>query len=327
MIALVPLALAVLITAGCGAGVDLAKSASPRKTVPLNQAGSGDSGVSGPVEEAALAPDKLRVVDPCQLINKDTLAEFGEPAESDPVGFDGCSNYMKDTQGKDLNITLRLGYGVSSSLIDQASASVEGLPAIEERQGGDTCFFTAVTSSEPPMGAQVYVRGKQSCQVGRQLARAVITQLRSSPPLYPQPPGNLVSQDPCAGLNDDAAAGVVGDGASHSMVGLHSCQWQANAATLDVTYKSTLAPGPSEGETDPPQQVDLNGVQAYQKPSVDADFASCELSWAHKKSPDKFGDSEVVTLQYNKSEPAKGEDPCGKLHGAAKALIGALPKP
>lgn len=317
----------MLLAAGCGAGVDLSKSNSPRKTVPINQAGSSsDQGSSGPVEEAALAPDKMRLADPCKLMNNDTLAEFGEPADSETKGFDGCSNFMKDEQNRDLNITLNLGYFVPSTAIENPSTSVEGLPAIEERQGSGRCYVTVVTSSEPPLGARVSVSSKgRPCQVGRQLGGAVIKQLRSAPPRHDQKPGSLVGADACADLDDKAAAGVVGSGANESPNGLHGCRWEANSTNLELTYKLGLAPGSDQGGDQRP--VDLDGVKAYQEPGGDPDFATCKLSWAHIPAAEKYGDSQVVELQYNQLNPPKGTDPCGKMHGAAKSLLAKLPKP
>ncbi|MQA08086.1 MAG: DUF3558 domain-containing protein [Pseudonocardiaceae bacterium] len=324
------LALAVLVAAGCGSDVDATKSALQRSTVPVDgPSASNQPSSDGPVDEAALTAEKQRLVDPCQVLDKDTLGQFGEPDDSTQSGFDSCANYMADKRGDDLNVTLRLGYGLTSTETEKASSDVEGLPAnAKKSEDGDTCFVTVVTSSEPPMGIQLQVsyESGDACRVGTTVGSSVIQRLRSDPPRYPRPRGTLVGQDPCAVLDKRAVAGVIGDGADTMLGGLHRCTWSAQSTSLTVDLRRGVPAEKRSGED--VERVDLDGVPAFQESKTDSSYARCKLTWTHRKAPGNDpAAAEVVSIEYSRYSDETGGDPCAKLRGAVTTAIAALPKP
>lgn len=316
---------ALLLVAGCGTQVDTSKVTYPRSTVPAGQAPTvTSSGTEPPVAKAndpAFTPEKLRAIDPCQLLDEDVLEDFGEPAEVNRGGFDECANYMADRKGQELNITVTLGDSVGNAV--DADQNISGLPAMENTlDSGDACFVTVITSTSPNLGIVVQVGGKADdlCGVGKAVMVSVVDRIRADPPVYDQVKGSLAEVEPCPLFTPEQLTEPLGGKADPRPFDLHQCSWSSQAASLDVRMR--IGFDPDKGNSGSP--VDLGGgVKGYQEKTVSS-TATCDVEWKHR--PYAGDEAEIVSLKFEKRAPAEGEDPCVPAQALAKSLISALPK-
>ncbi|HEX2130292.1 MAG TPA: DUF3558 family protein [Actinophytocola sp.] len=314
-------AVAVLV-AGCGAEVDTAKVTYPRTTVPAGQqlpAGKTTSAGPARANDPAFTPDKLRVVDPCGLLDEDLLAELGDPEDNVRGDFGECANYMEDADGNELNLSITIGETVPNAV--EADENIGGLPALENDDIDDACFVSVVTSTSPNFGIVVQANGETEdlCAAGRTLLTGVVDRIRTDPPGYDLAAGTLVEVDPCSFFEDNALSDTLGGDVEPRPYDLHWCTWSGTGASLGVQFR--LGPDPAAGGGTP---VDLGGgITVYQEKTVSGN-SSCTLAWKHRP----FGGDEVelVSLNYDDQNSAEGEDPCAPTQAVAKELIPALPK-
>ncbi|SDC49875.1 Protein of unknown function [Actinokineospora iranica] len=317
--------------AGCGSGVDLAKTTYQRTTVPATAdlGGTGD-GPSGPSKTSGGDPFKaenLRKVNPCGLMDTETLTAFGEPANSRLRDYVLCSNYMKDTDGKELNFTLTLGELASGSQA-KTTKTIGGLEASESELNDKTaCFVTAITERDPARGITVQTGGDgpgDLCTPGRKLLETVVNRIRDDAPLLELAKGTLVDLEPCTLVPESALTPVIDDGAKPRPSGLHTCDWNAAGNSFSITFKIGTKPDDlaEAAETTP---VNLGGgVTAQQKHETNSGVR-CRLEWAHVPYPADSEIAEVVSIDYSRYEPQPDEDACAKTQAVAKALIPRLP--
>jgi hypothetical protein len=312
---------------GCAAKVDLAKVTYTRTTVPAaapNTGGGGSTASTGTpkTNDPAFASEKLRVIDACKLFDNDLLSSVGTPADNNTDDFSRCSNFMKDTTGKELNLTLTLGEGLIEDP-SKADKNIGGLPGIvSELDDKTACFVTAVTETSPNRGVKVQVGGKAGnmCDLGAKVLEGVLGKIRNNPPKYDIKPGSLVEVDPCTLPSDSDVSGVMG-AAKSEPTSLHWCSWTGGSATLWVWLRSGVDPAKI---ADPAKtsKVDVGGISATQE--LDTNSTKCEVAWSHL--PIKGNIAEVVSVSYLTSSAKQGEDLCAKAATIAKALVPKLPK-
>lgn len=319
------------LLSGCGAQVDTAKVVHTRTTMPAAEANAGNR-QSDPTGEPkandeAFTNDKLRVIDPCAVLTSDILSAVGTPADNTPGDLGSCGNYMKDKDGKELNITVYLGESITSG--DDADLNIGGLPAIEEGTDSEACFVTAITSTTPNMGIKLQTGGdgEDLCEPAKTVLTSIVELIRTDPPTYDLAKGTLVDQDPCTLVGEaelDAATGVSLDAEPYNV---HWCSFRGEDVTVTAWFRTGY--DPKTTATDKVQAVDLGGgVTGYQELVTNtADNTSCRIEWAHRPLPEGDDQAEVVTTYYDTYAPQAGADPCAPGHAVAKLLIGALPKP
>lgn len=316
----------LLLVTGCGTQVDTAKRTHPRTTVPAGDlpAGVTTGGVPGTGEartnDPAFTPAKLRTLDPCALLDRDLLDEFGKPAKDDHRGgFGECANYMEDDDGRELNITLSLGDTVSDAV--EANENIGGLPALEDTLDDEACFIKVVTSTSPNFGIQIQANGdtEDLCGPARRLMASVVDRIRTDPPDYRLAEGTLIEVDPCGLLDADDLAPVI-DAAEPTPYNVHWCSWSGDRTSLSARFRLGYDPGAGSGRG---TAVDLGGgVTAYQQKTLSS-YASCTLEWKHR--PFAGDDVEIVTLTFEVGEAKENDDPCMPTQQVAKTLLGALP--
>ncbi len=312
--------------AGCGGAVDTTKVTYQRTTVPAGQGGGGGGDATPTGEprtnDPAFTMEKLRTLDPCALLTRDLLSTVGTPEDNDRSDFAECGNYMTDTDGRKLSITLTVGDSVSNA--QDADKNIGGLPALEsELDSGDACFVTVVTSTKPNFGITIQAGGdsKDLCTAGRTVMTGVVDRIRRDPPNYETPKGTLIELDPCEIVTDDTLKAALGNGIdAGSPYNLHWCNWHSGTANLGIWLR--LGFDPAKGSAGQPVKLG-GGVTAYQTTTT-SDTASCELQWAHRQFAGN--DTEIVHIFYDKQKPAKGENPCVAAQNLAKTLISTLPK-
>ncbi|WP_285745197.1 hypothetical protein [Lentzea sp. NBRC 105346] len=328
--AVLAIAAALVTLAGCASGPGLDKHVSNRRTVPANAANtantvdptSGQS--SGKPVDPAFAVEKLRLVDPCKLMSKDLLEPFGKPdTRYSGSAYTRCSNYMKDTSGKDLNFSVEVGYQMSYEL-SKATKQLAGLKSYEQKLDSGACFISAITQENPPIGVRMQVGYKtgDACEAGRKLLESVIKKLKSNPPKYTVKKGSPIELDPCTVPDQAAIKEGSGEGARMLLYGLHSCGWNTRTVNLTLDFRLTYVPKDNKFD-DKQTEVDLgNGVKGYQTLQETA-YPTCNLLVLLTK--DGNGNGEVVAISVAGSKEDQF-DRCAKAQAFAKALLPKLPK-
>ncbi len=293
-----------------------------RTTVPARP--SGTTGAPR-TNDPAFAAEKLRKIDPCKLLDDPTLSTVGTPARNQDADFSQCSNFMKDKDGKELNLGLTLGEALLENPA-QANKNIGGLPAIEqELDDKSACFQTVVTETSPNRGIKLQVGGKAAnlCDIGRTVLKAVVEHIRSDPPAYPTTPGTVREVDPCTTLREPELTAALGGDPKPVPTSLHWCTWTAGGADVWVWLRSGVDPARTS-EAAKAQKVDLGGgVTAIQQADTTSS-AKCEVAWA--QLPQGGDTAEVASVSFIRYAPRQGEDVCARAQGLAKALVPRLPK-
>ncbi|MCP3798219.1 DUF3558 domain-containing protein [Allokutzneria sp. A3M-2-11 16] len=313
-----------ILLAGCGSQADLAKVTHPRTVVPAKVAPKTQPNQPPRPVEPAFAAERLRAVDPCQLMDTQTLSGFGVPAASRSVALSDCANYMKDGSGKRLSITLRLGQNIT--ILDTAKTiKVGGLTTVESTST-TTCFVKSVTqegSSVLGIVAQVDYEG-DSCDVGRRLNETVINRIRTNPPLRAQDnKGSVTVVDPCAVFPAVTATELLGGTPTISSYDMYRCTFRRDSLYFGIEFREATDPKDSS-QNKKAQVVTIDGVTIYQR-KEDSFNASCKMEWMHKATT--AGKGEVVEVSFDNSKKGVEVDLCGKATTVVKALLPKLPKP
>ncbi|WP_188316713.1 DUF3558 family protein [Solihabitans fulvus] len=337
VLAVVSAVSALAVLAGCGAGADLAKKTYPRSTVPAAAApvaskqpdstATRSTAPSGQPTGPAYATDKLRLVDPCKLFDPAVLSTLGTPAEqTNPDGFSGCSDFMKDKQGTNLGITVKVGASLTSE-VQEANKKIGDLPSVESKlDGSNACFVTMVTQDNPALGVTIQVghEAGDPCTPARTVAESVAKQLKNGPPQRTVDKGTLLTVDPCVLPDQAAVDAALGAGSHFFPYGLHNCSWTKAGATVAVDMRPDY--DPKDNKLQPNQKpVDLgNGITGYQLAENNS-YPTCRLAWLHRKTTGDPG-GEVIEIRFDNIDKAPF-DPCERSQAFAKALFPKLPKP
>jgi hypothetical protein len=325
-------AAAALLMAGCATGPGLAKTNSPRRTVQAGaDANTTDpstkpSAQAGKPVDPAFAAERLRLVNPCALIEKELLQTVGTPSRYTSSSYTRCSNYMKDKAGKTLNVTLDIGYSLTSTEVKNATKQIAGLKSGEQKLSSSSCFIWAVTQENPPQAARIQVgtgsAGSEACEPARKVLEGAVRKLRGNPQKYSPPKGSPVEVDPCAIVEKAALSPVLGASPRALAFGLHQCSWTGQSAQMQIEFKTARIP--KDGKFDTKSvEVDLGGgVKGYQA-FKDGPFPTCELVVVRTKDQTDAG--EIVEFIVAGSKE-KELDRCQAAQAFAKAVLPALPQ-
>ncbi|HEX7308970.1 hypothetical protein [Lentzea sp.] len=327
-------AAAALLMAGCATGPGLAKTNSPRRTV---QAGAEtnpadpstttrQSAQAGKPVDPAFASERLRLLNPCALIDKDLLETVGTPSRYTSSNYTRCSNYMKDKSGKSLGITLDIGYSLTSSDLKNATKTLAGLKSGEQKLSS-SCFITVVTQENPAQAVRVQVTtstgsdAAEPCEPGRKVLEGAVRKLKGNPQKYTPSKGSPVEVDPCAIVDKATLSPVLGASPRALPFGLHQCSWSGQSATMQIEIKTARIP--KDGKFDSRSvEVDLGGgVKGYQA-FKDTSYPSCEVVVVRTKDSSDAG--EIVEFSVSGLKE-KEFDRCQATQTFAKAVLPALP--
>jgi hypothetical protein len=325
-------AAAALLMAGCATGPGLAKTNSPRRTV---QAGADTnttdpstkpSAQPGKPVDPAFAAERLRLVNPCALIEKDLLQTVGTPSRYTSSSYTRCSNYMKDKGGKTLNFTLDIGYSLTSTEVKNATKQIASLKSGEQKLSSSSCFIWAVTQENPPQALRIQVgtgsEGAEACEPGRKVLEGAVRKLKGNPQKYSPPKGSPVEVDPCAIVDKATLSPVLGASPRALPFGLHQCSWSGQSAQMQIEFKTARIP--KDGKFDSKSvETDLGGgLKGYQA-LKDGPFPTCELVVVRTKDQSDAG--EIVEFIVAASKE-KEMDRCQAAQAFAKAVLPALPQ-
>jgi hypothetical protein len=323
-------AAAALLMAGCSTGPGLAKTNSPRRTVQAGaDASSTDPSVKPSAQpnkpvDPAFAVERLRLINPCALIEKELLQTVGTPSKYSSSSYTRCSNYMKDKAGKTLTITLDIGYSLSSSEVKNATKQIAGLKSGEQKLSS-SCFITAVTQENPALAARIQVSAGEGaadpCEPGRKVLEGAVRKLKGNPQKYSPPKGSPVEVDPCTIVDKATLAPVLGASPRSTPFGLHQCSWSGQSAQMQLEFRTTRIP--KDGKFDSKSvEVDLGGgVKGYQA-FKDNSFPTCELIVVRTKDGGDAGEIAEFTVAASKE---KELDRCQAAQTFAKAVLPSLP--
>jgi hypothetical protein len=319
---------ALVVLAGCGDA--LAKRPPfPRTTIqanagqPTGSTGTPTGTAAGKPVEPAFAADKLRLIDPCKLLDNQVLKELGTPDAPLGGGFSRCSNFMKDKAGKDLAITVEVGQTMTSE-VQKADKRIAGLHSYESVLEGSACFVNVITQESPGLAVTVQIGFKDGdgCPAGRKVAESAVKLIRANSAAKAPEKGSIVGLDPCELPSDAAIVEASSQSPRKSPYGLHSCSWTGTEAEVSLDLRGGYVP--KDNKFDPKQtEVDLGGVKAYQVDSSGS-YPSCTLKWVHRKSTADEGE----LVEVKSTGPKKAEfDRCARAQSFAKSLLPKLPKP
>jgi len=328
------LAAAALLMAGCATGPGLAKSNSPRRTV---QAGADASAADpstkpssqpGKPVDPAFSSERLRLINPCALIDKDVLQTVGTPSRYSSSSYTRCSNYMKDKAGKTLNLSLDIGYSMSSTDLKNATKQIAGLKSGEQKLNNTSCFITAVTQENPAFAVRIQATtgtsgnpGAEPCEPGRKVLEGAVRKLRGNPQKYNPPKGSPVEVDACAVVDKATLAPVLGASPKSLVLGLHQCSWSGQQAQMQLEFRTARIP--KDGKFDKASvEVDLGGVKGYQA-FRDGPFPTCEVVVVRTKDDSDAGEIAEFSAAGSKE---KEFDRCQAAQTFAKAVLPSLPK-
>jgi hypothetical protein len=323
---------AALMMAGCATGPGLAKHHSPRRTVQAGADASSTDPSTKPSAQPnkpvdpAFAAERLRLVNPCALIEKDVLQTVGTPSRYTSSNYTRCSNYMKDKAGKTLNITLDIGYSLTSNDLKNATKQIAGLKSGEQKLSS-SCFITAVTQENPALALRVQVttgtgdQAAEPCEPGRKALEGAVRKARGNPQKYTPPKGSPVELDPCTIVDKATLAPVLGASPRSLPFGLHQCSWSGQEGHMQIEFRTARIP--KDGKFDSKSvEADLGGgVKGYQS-FKDGPFPTCDLIVVRTKDSSDAGEIAEFSVGATKE---KQLDRCQAAQTFAKAVLPSLP--
>lgn len=307
---------------GC-AQVDLTRAAFQRTTIPATSpsGGAGGAANSEPTDPA-FSVDKLRKLEPCQLLDREVLRSYGAPITDPLSGLEDCFTVLRDD--KDGTLSVSLDVGESSFTTEEAKRQLAGLPLTERRlAGSDACFETVLTNRSPELGITVQTgyAGGDPCRPAREVLEQVVQRVRTDPPQRADLGSSITQVDPCQTLTGGDVERLVGDSPEVSPTGLWSCTWNSDGVSTTLRFDRGADPSVGVGEAKQ-KKVTVAGVTGYQR-AVNYGVPSCTLSWAHRPVDDEY---ETVRIEFSDSMDGKA-DACGKARQVAGKVIARLPKP
>ena len=307
---------AAALLVGCTASANAAGTArtdSSRTTVSSDATGQSANSTD-------FASAKLRTVDPCGLLDRDTLSQLGkvsEPAAQSDI--DSCQADLADGSGTDLGVEVSIGDDLASS---KPTGTIAGLPAQEDATSTQ-CAERLVTQHDPATGIQTRVtyRGANACAVARQLAGLVVDRIRTNAPQRPSGVSSVAVIDPCDTIDNASVENLTAVGVDKSVEGLFKCDWSAGPYDLSVEFSLDGNPK-DQTYAGTPRPVDV-GVPAYAFPSTDV-YPSCDVKWLVRPVGGRDDQGEVVDVQFG--DILGGTlDPCTQAEAAAKIVATKVP--
>lgn len=312
---------AVAVLAGCST----ANAVGGKRTDSTRTTVSSDAGTTASADNANFAEAKLRTVDPCGVLDQDTIAQFGKSQQSHGTEdqLDSCDIDLDDGHGQDLNLRVTIGDDLSGNT---PSGTIAGLPAAEHRTTS-VCFERLITQQHPATGIEIevdYDNTDDSCLIARQLAGLVVNRIRTNPPARPDGAHSLASVDPCGTIDDPTAANLTQGQPDRSVLGFYKCDWQSDSYDLSVEF--SIDTNPKNDTVDgTPKPVDV-GVPAYEFASNDV-YPSCDVKWeaAPLANDNEQADAgEIVDVQFG-NVLGGSVDACAQAEAAAKIVATKVP--
>lgn len=301
-------------------GPDLTKQTfPPTKVAPKPGSGATEPAPTGPVHEPALAPDKIRTVDACKLLDAQALKGIGEPAGQTYADDNSeCTAPITDGSGRRVTLNLTIG-DLMPGVGDNPTAGLEGLP-MQEHTYDRSCSIEVATSQDPDLGIRMNAmadNGLAPCVDGRKATAKVIGQLKKDPPKIKVAKGSLAGVDPCSVVDSKVLKTLTKSSPAKKAAGLHTCGINGDGPLINVGFDFGYPPE-SGGDT-----VQIGPTV---KATVESrTSASCQVQWLHRKVDADHAES--VDIDYAQYSDAPGGDTlCKNATALAKSIVTKLPK-
>ncbi|ONI85282.1 hypothetical protein ALI144C_13315 [Actinosynnema sp. ALI-1.44] len=296
----------MLTLAGCAGPTDLGKTVTNRRTVKAT---------------GSFTMDGLRTIDPCALYTPELLASIGRKPDQAPSrnGYSQCGHNVSEYR-----LQIKLGDDLIGAP-KQTSKTLAGLGVYETRTG-NVCVQTAILGRDPELGiiGQVGSDSADPCPAATKLLESVMKQIADGQAKYPDTPGSLVSQDPCAAMQDKDVTQIVGEGAKKQPSDIRYCRFVSKAAYIAVQYTIGRDPATTTKSNNPTKYALPDKKEGYvYKPEVAPN--KCQVEWVHRALEANFTENVSVAFEPVGDPPA-GMDTCVYAKGAAAAVATKLAK-
>src|SRR5207237_4729958 len=117
---------------------------------PSGQPSTSAAPKGNPVDPA-FGKDKLRLMDPCSVIDKTVLAPLGTvPDNYRPDNFFGCRDTVNAPHGGKVSAGVILGDSVKADVVAGATEQIQGLKTqVQPLPDGSSCFVRVLTEEQP----------------------------------------------------------------------------------------------------------------------------------------------------------------------------------
>lgn len=310
--------------ASCGTDANLAKVNHSRSTIPAAEPSGSNGGVpEGRPVDPAFAPERLRKVDPCGVIDAEPLAELGEAGSPVQTGYDECSVTLRK-DGKTASVKVELGINM---LLEskRLTKEVGGLKADQSVNQSFCDHKILVQEGSYSLGIGVSVRSEveNRCDLSNKAGAAVINRIKGNAPQRTPESGVLAQVDTCTVLDQVALAEVLTNVPSIFPWRLHQCSWRRSDG-LALKIELGVATNPKEIKSLKPEEVKVDDSLTVYKKFFNTSHPRCEISWPYRTT--EGTKAEVVTVEVTDVPNTPGYDACGKAIGVVKALKAKFPK-
>ncbi|QFU90103.1 serine/threonine-protein kinase [Amycolatopsis sp. YIM 10] len=276
--------------------------------VVVEASGPDDPGVAAMPMSDALTLDRLRRVDPCEVLNGDFTPDLGtlEP-ESNPIEPNRC--YYTGRDG--IEFELQLGDPVLYGGVGQANRTAEGMAL--QRMTFGACDALVLLPSQRQLHVMIYnpTKAGDPCAISDSALSAVLTRLRTNEVDRPADPASVLPLDPCV-LPDATVAESVLNGGKPAVKSLRACEWINGNNSLTVEVKRSLY-------VDRGESIDLGGGVTGEV--SDTGPTTCRVTWRHRPLPD--GDAEYLSVWIHGLDV---ENPCEHVRAVVGSVLPKLPK-
>lgn len=335
-------ALSLVIVCGCSPQVagDPPTGVTDRVSRSADR-GSAPSSDVAPSRRVFANPDKLTAHDalgdlallnPCSVVDPDTLPDTWTVVIDVPVAFNFCEITVTTREGAVLEARVGKPQQPWSAPEDHPSGAreagitiVPGRPGIRDGCGRDVVFADGIA-----LGVNSYMDTTMGttdpCVVSETIADHVVTAVldgRAESLDFPE--NSLGTLDACTLIGPDLVAAVPGldaDVTAHEWIAGHSCWWEDTdtRATLDLEFEIGHLPTGTSGTT-------LHGryTATTQYPDF-GQYSMCEVSGEHVpfEYKDEMAILERVAI-FVRLPAGQGETACAAASAIANTLWPALP--
>ncbi|UJW29870.1 protein kinase [Saccharothrix sp. AJ9571] len=259
----------------------------------------------------ALADARLRLVDPCRVldgVDVDPVGEFTRFRSEEPGG---CTY---QTSENDLGVWLTIGMDsdAGSDSGRDAGKDIDGLPVrLTDANTGCGALIQTPARPELSIGIEFPTGTADSCGPATTVLRTVVDRLRTDVFRWEVPANSALPVDPCSLVDGETARSAVGGGFKASPYLLRACRWEGQVGSMSLTVKQGEPGQPPRGAGEPTK---IDGVDAYLSQD---DTGYCTLAWTHRQVDEER--TEVLEV-----ESMRTTDPCGTATTYAKAVMTRL---
>ncbi|UGT39643.1 serine/threonine protein kinase [Nocardia yamanashiensis] len=277
----------------------------------------------------ALTGAEWQLLDACAVVEKAGIATIGQRTgelKTDISG--GCTSSFTPTSGEKRSLSLTFTGPASDTLgkWTPTGGSAAWMPIYGLFLDTTGCKRRVVTQNSPRVVLEVAAGGKgaESCKAAEAGILSIANQLAVNPPQLSVPGNSIRRLEPCALLDQPAAAKSLGGTASRYLLQPGTCYLESDKFFMSLELSETSRPDMPDlsGKAPPTTQVD--GKTVYLDDGVTKyGQGNCTLKYMVRPTADKKAD--VVNIMLG----SWGDDnatSCDRAEQAMAAVLPQLPK-